>query len=398
MTENPPPRVFLLPGRDKRLKDGHPWVYSNEVRLDGEIKAVPPGSIVALHRTDGKPLGLGTFNPHCLIAFRLLTDDPGATIDGAFVEARMGRALALRQRLFTAPLYRLVHGEADGLPGVVVDRFGDTLVVQTATAGADALLPMILEALDSVVSPTAIVLRNDGAFRRLEDLPETVAVVSGEVTPPIDIVEDGMTFLADPLAGQKTGWFFDQRPNRAAVAALVRPGDQVLDVYCHSGAFAITAAVAGAGQVLAIDRSEPALALARLSAENNAVGGRCTLVRGDAFGELEPLAAEGRRFDIVFADPPAFAKSRRDLKSGLKGYRKLARLVAPLVRAGGLLAISSCSHNVDPETFSREVATGIDRAGRGGRILRGAGAGPDHPVHPFLPESAYLKSLLLQLD
>lgn len=392
------PRVFLLPGRDKRLKGGHPWVYSNEVRLDDEAKSVAPGTVVTLHRTDGKPLGVGTFNPHCLIAFRLWAEAPGTTIDGAFIAARLGGALALRQRLYAAPFYRLVHGDADGLPGIVVDRFADTVVVQTATAGADALLPMILEALDSVVAPKAIVLRNDGAFRRLEDLPETVAVVSGEVTPPIDVVEDGLTFVADPLAGQKTGWFFDQRPNRAAVAALVRPDDQVLDVYCHSGAFAIAAAAAGAGDTVAIDRSEPALALARQSAEKNRVGDRCTLVRGDAFAELERLATEKRKFDIVFADPPAFAKSRRDLKSGLKGYRKLARLVAPLVRSGGFLSISSCSHNVDSETFCREIATGITRGGRFARILRSAGAGADHPVHPFLPESAYLKSLLLQLD
>ena len=398
MSTDPLPRVFLLPGRDKRLRGGHPWVYSNEVRLDDESKALAPGAVVSLHRTDGKPLGVGTFNAHCLIAFRLFSTAPNTTLDSAFIEARLGRALALRQRLYDAPFYRLVHGEADGLPGLVVDRFGDTLVVQTATAGTDALLPVILAALDAVVGPTAVVLRNDGAFRRLESLSETVAVVSGEVAPPIEIKQDGLIFVADPVGGQKTGWFFDQRPNRAAVAALVRDKESVLDAYCHSGAFAIAAAAQGASEVVGVDRSDPALDLARQTAERNGVAERCEFVRGDAFDELEKLAAVGRRFDVVFADPPAFAKSRRDMKSGLKGYRKLARLAAPLVRAGGLLALSSCSHNVDGEAFSREVATGIARSDRGARILRTGGAGPDHPVHPFLPESAYLKSLLMQLD
>ncbi len=315
----PLPRVFLLPGRDKRLRGGHPWVYSNEVRMDAAAKALPAGSLVTLHRVDGKPFGVGSFNPGCLIAFRLFTAEAHEAVDAAFVARRLERALTLRERLFDAPYYRLVHGEADGLPGLVVDRFGDALCVQTASAGAEALLPAILAALDAVLAPACVMLRNDGPFRRLEGLEEYSRLAKGRLDGPGEVREGGLMFYADLAAGQKTGWYFDQRPNRAFAAALVGPGDRMLDVYCHSGAFAVAAAAAGAGEALGIDSSEPALALARRAAAANRVGERCAFRRGDAFEEMERLAAAGERFQLVAADPPAFVRSRRELKSGLKG-------------------------------------------------------------------------------
>ena len=395
---SPPfPRVFLNPGYDRRVARGHPWAYSNEVRMDAEAKAIDPGSLATLHRVDGKPYGIGTFNPHALIAFRLLASEPDRPIDAEFFAERLRRALQLRERLYARPFYRLVHAEADGLAGLIVDRYGDTVVVQANTAGMEALTPAALEGLARVIAPRRVVLRNDAGARRAEGLAAEVRVAVGSVGGPVVVEEDGLVYFADLVAGQKTGWFYDQRRSRAFVAAIAA-GARILDVFCYSGGFAIAAVRAGAVHAVGIDTSEAALDLARRAAAANAVEDRVSFRRGDAFGELERLAAAGDRCGIVVCDPPAFVKSRKDLASGLKGYRKLARLAAALVEPGGFLFIASCSHNVERAAFALEVARGMDAAGRSGRILREAGAAADHPVHPHLPESAYLKSLVLQLD
>lgn len=391
------PSVFLKAGGDRRVKGGHPWAYSNEVRMDAEARSLAPGTLCTLHRVDGKPLGMGSFNPHSLIAFRLFSRDPGTAVDAAFIERRLRRALDLRRRLFPEPYFRLVHGEADGLPGLVIDRFGDAVVVQVGTAGMEALTPSVIEALDRTLTPDTVVLRNDASHRRMEGLELAVETVRGSDGDTVEVREDGLSFAVDPVQGQKTGWYYDQRLSRAFVAGLAA-GGRVLDVYCYGGAFGIRAAAAGAEEVLGIDRSDTALALARRSAERCGVADRCTFRTGVAFDALETLAADGDRFDVVVADPPAFAKSRKELKPALRGYRKLSRLAATLVEAGGFLFIASCSHVVDDPSFEKEVTTGLERAGRTGRILRRAGAAPDHPVHPHLPESRYLKTLLLNLD
>lgn len=391
------PDIFLLGGRDKRLRGGHPWVYSNEIRMDAAAKAVAPGSLVTLRRVDGKALGTGTFNPHTLIAYRQVSADATAGFAAAQIASRLAAALALRERLYPSPHYRLVHGEADGLPGLVVDRFGDTVVLQCGTAGADRLLPDILDALDRVIAPAAVVLRNDGPFRDLERLDRQARIAKGAVDEPVAVIEGGLRFAADPVAGQKTGWFFDQRDNRAFVAALSK-GTRVLDLYCHSGGFALSAAAAGAAAVRGIDTSGPALDLARRAAAWNGLEDRATFERANVFEAAAAIHKAGERFDVVVADPPAFVKSRRDLGPGLNGYRKLTRMAAGLVTRGGFLFVASCSHNVDAAAFSETVARGINQAGRRGRILRAAGAGADHPVHPHLAESAYLTTLTLQLD
>lgn len=393
-----PPRVFVNPGQDRRLARGHPWVYANEIRMDAAAKALPPGTVVQVCRVDGKPLGVGTFNPHALIAFRLFARDPDANIDSGFFADRLKTALRWRERLFDAPFYRLLHAEADGVPGLVADRFGDTVVVQAGTAGMETLLPAFLAALDDILAPATVVMRNDGAGRALEGLESYTRIVKGTLNGPIEVREGGLTFLADPLTGQKTGWFFDQRDNRAFVRLLCRDAARVLDVYCYAGAFAVTASAAGAHVVIGVDRSEPALALARRSAERNGVAARCTFRPAEAFATLERLAADGERFDVVIADPPAFVKSKKELPSGLKGYRKLARLAAAVVAPGGFLFIASCSHNVEATAFADEVGRGLTAAGRTGRILRAAGTAPDHPVHPHLPETGYLKTLTLHLE
>jgi 23S rRNA (cytosine1962-C5)-methyltransferase len=337
------------------------------------------------------------FNPHTLLAARLFDRDAARPIGRRFFVRRIGWALKMRERLFDMPYYRLVHAEADGLPGLVVDRFGAVLAVQSNAAGMARLEPVVLDVLGELLSPEAIVLRNDSPARGLEGLPSETRVARGSRDGPAPVHENGAVFRADLLAGQKTGWFFDQRDNRRFIAALAR-GGRVLDLYCYTGGFAVQAARGGAAAVLGIDRSEPALALASEAAELNGVDRICSFRRGEAFAEAGGLAANGERFDIVIADPPAFAKSRKDTPGALRGYRKLARLTASVTAAGGILFIASCSFHVGAAEFAEAVRRGLADAGRAGRILRVAGADADHPTHPALPETAYLKTLTLAVD
>ncbi|WP_074769477.1 class I SAM-dependent rRNA methyltransferase [Magnetospirillum fulvum] len=401
--DNPPdiaaaplPTLTLAKGHSKRLRAGHPWVFSNEIEMTPETRLLPPGGLVSLIDAGGERLGIATFNPHSLISVRLLSRDPAQTIDRAFLAARLSAALALRQTLYPRPFYRLIHSEADGLPGLVVDRFGDVLAVQTNTAGMERLLPDLLAVFDALLSPRAVVLLvNDSPARIHEGLQPEHRVVAGSIDGPVELEENGCRFVADLQDGQKTGWFYDQRDNRAAVAR-VSAGRRVLDVYTYAGGFAVQAAIAGASEVIAVDRSETSLALAARAAELNKVA--VQTVRAESFAEMERLAAAGEKFGVVVVDPPAFVKSRKDLGAGAKGYRKMTRLAAALVEPGGFLFCASCSHHMPVEAFALETARGLQQAGRSGRIIRSAGASSDHPVHPWLPESAYLKALMYQLD
>jgi 23S rRNA (cytosine1962-C5)-methyltransferase len=391
------PSVTLLPGHDRRAAGGHPWIYSNELRIDAAAKALPPGALVTLRRADESAVGVAMFNPHTLIAARLFDRDAARPLGRRFFLRRLERALRLREQLFNEPFYRLVHAEADGLPGLVVDRFGAVLVVQSNAAGMARLEPLVLDGLGQLLSPEAIVLRNDSPARALEGLPFETGLASGSPTGVVTINEDGAVFRADLISGQKTGWFFDQRDNRRFIAALTR-GRRVLDLYCFTGGFAVKAALAGAAAVVGIDRSEPALALARQAAELNDVAAISNFARGDAFAEAAQFAAVGERFDVVIADPPAFARSRREAPSALRGYRKLARLAAAVTATGGILFLASCSFNIGTAEFLEAVRRGLGDAGRSGRFLRIAGADADHPIHPALPETAYLKTVTLALD
>jgi 23S rRNA (cytosine1962-C5)-methyltransferase len=391
------PSIRLQPKHDSRLRQGHPWVYSNEVIMDAAAKNLPPGSVVDLAATGGDRLGVAWFNPRTLIAARLLTRDDGAAIDRGWYAARLRAALTLRQRLYREPCYRLIHAEADGLPATVVDRMGDVLVVQLNAAGPALAEAEILGALADVLQPAAIVLKNDSSARLLEGLETGTRLAYGALDRPVTLTENGCRFGIDPLEGQKTGWFYDQRDNRAFVAGLAK-GARVLDAYCYGGGFGVASAVAGAAAVTLLDRSAAALDSAMDSAALNGAGDRCRRLQRDVFQALPELTAAGERFDIVIVDPPAFAKSRKDVPAALRGYRKLVQQAARLVTRGGILFAASCSHNVGVAEFADSVARGLNDAKRDGRILRAAGAGPDHPVHPMLPESAYLKSLTLALD
>ena len=391
------PLLRLLPGRDRRVKAGHPWAFSNEIAMTAAAKAVTPGAPVRLEGDDGARHGVWHFNPHSLIAARRLSRDPAAVIDVAWQRERLAGALALRERLYAAPFYRLVHAEADGLPGLVIDRYGDALAVQANTAGMDRLLPELLEASRGLLAPRVVVARNDAAVRGLEGLPQDVRPLLGDAAEPVRAEEGGLGFTVDLLGGQKTGWFFDQRENRDRVARLAA-GATVLDAFCHTGGFGLRCAAAGASRVVLLDRSAHGLDLAARTAAENGLAARMETRRAEALEELERIGnAGGERFDIVVADPPAFAKSRRDQPVALKGYAKLARLAAALVAPGGFLFLASCSHHVAAGDFADAAIWGIGRARREGRILFQGGAGPDHPVHPMLPESAYLKAMLFQL-
>jgi 23S rRNA (cytosine1962-C5)-methyltransferase len=390
--------VALLKDHQRRLRQGHPWAYSNEVHMEAHLKALPRGSIVRLTDAGGTPLGTATFNPHALVAVRMLTTDPTAAIDRAFLAGRLAKAAALRARLWDGPFHRLVHAEADRLPGLVVDRYGDVVVAQLNAAWIDALADDLVDAIRDTLAPRAVVLRRDSPARQQEGIEAgDVTVAHGTVDGPVAIDENGARFLADVVGGQKTGWFFDQRDNRAFVAGFARDA-RVLDLYTYGGGFGVLAAMRGAAQVTLVDRSAPALDLATGAAALNGVADRVATRKGDVFDVLEALVAEGARFDVVIGDPPAFVKSKKDLAAGAKGYRKLTRLMAQVTAPGGILFAASCSHNVDVPAFAAEVARGLSEASRTGRVLRTSGAAADHPVHPNLPESAYLKAQTLQVD
>jgi 23S rRNA (cytosine1962-C5)-methyltransferase len=388
------PSVLLRAGEDRRVRAGHPWAFSNEILMDAETKALPSGTLAILRAPGGEALGLVTFNPHSLIAARLVSSNPEATVDALFFGRRLAQAASLRDRLIGVPYYRLIHAEADSLPGLIVDRFGDAFVVQINSAGMEALTSTLLEALEAEFSPKTIVLKNDSPVRELEGLKRETVVAKGEAGS-IELIENDARFVADLCGGQKTGWFYDQRDNRRFMADLARDG-RVLDVYSYSGGFGVLAAKHGAKSVICVDRSQAALDAAGQAAVLNSVDKRVSFQKGEAFEALERHQSRG--FEVVICDPPAFVKSRRDLKSGAQGYRKLVRLAAPLVARGGFFFVASCSHLVDPTLFAEQVRRGLRDAERTGRILRSTGAALDHPVHPSLPETAYLKALVLQLD
>ena len=386
-------KTIILP-KGRRARSGSPWIFSNEIRMDAAAKALAPGTVVNVRGEDGRGFGTGYFNPKSLIAVRLLAEECDTVVGQEFFAERLTRALKLRDSLYAQPYYRLVHAEGDHLPGLVIDRFGDTLTVQIGTAGMEKQRGPLLAALDQILSPATVILRGDAPLRALEGLDSYVETVKGK-GHRIAVEENGARYIADLTEGQKTGWYYDQRDNRAFIAKFAK-GKGVLDAYSYTGGFGILAAAAGARETVCLDSSAPALALAEESARANNV--KIKAVKADVFEELERLIAAGEKFDIVLADPPPFVKSKRDLEPGAKAYRKLARLAAQVTAPNGLLMLASCSHNIPPDRFAAECAQGLLRAGRGARLIRQAGAGPDHPVHPLLPESAYLKALVYALD
>lgn len=390
------PVIRLTPKANARaLRWGAPWVYGDEIVLDRRTRSIPAGSIVLVQDSDRRDLGLAAFNAGSKIAARVLERDIGRRIDGAWLTEKLGRALALRNDLFDAPYYRLVHAEADGLPGLIIDRFGEAAVVQPNAAWAEVLFAQIASALAGLTGVTAILKNGASRVRALEGLAEETSWQIGGIEAPVAVPMNGATYLADLVGGQKTGLFFDQRPNHAFAARLAR-GRDVLDVFAHVGGFSLAALAQGARRALAVDSSAPALALAMQGAVATQVADRFETMKSDAFAAME--AMDQRRFGMVVCDPPAFAPNKQALEAGLRAYERVARLGAALVEPGGYLVLCSCSHAADLTKFRDACLRGLGRAGRKAQIIHTGAAGPDHPTHPYLAESSYLKALFLRLD
>ena len=390
--------VRLIPKAEARaIRHGYPWVYANELVTDRRTRGLPAGSIALLEDANRTPMGVVAVNPASKIICRMLDQNPEAVIDHSWFAAKISRALAHRARLYPDPFYRLIHAEADGLPGVIIDRFGDIAVVQPNAAWADVLIAPLVAALQDVTGVTTVIMNGTGRTRTLEGLAERMDVLAGNApTAPVAVPMNGAIYLADIMGGQKTGLFFDQRPNHAFAAGLSQ-GARVLDVFAHVGGFGLAALAQGAASVLAVDGSAPALDLAEQGAAAMGVAERFSTRKGDAFDVLTALAEEGAQFDVVICDPPAFAPGKAALEAGLRAYERVARLAAPLVAPDGYLALCSCSHAVDLTKFRNASARGIGRAGRRGQIIHTGSAGPDHPLMPHLAESGYLKAVFFRL-
>ncbi|MGB7260711.1 MAG: class I SAM-dependent rRNA methyltransferase [Albidovulum sp.] len=392
------PIVRLRPKAEARaLRHGFPWVYADELVTDRRTQAMSAGTIAVLEDHDRRPMGLVTVNPASKIIARMLDRDPEAVINREWIAARLARALDLRARLYDQPFYRLVHAEADMLPGVIIDRYGDAAVIQPNAAWAEVMIDDLAAALADVTGVTTIVKNATGRSRTLEGLSEETVVLKGALDAPLQVPMNGATYMADLLGGQKTGLFFDQRPNHAFAARLAK-GAKVLDVFAHVGGFSLAALAAGAEQALAVDASATALALAEEGAAASGQGARFATRKGDAFAVMEALAVEGATYDLIICDPPAFAPTKTAAPAGLRAYERVAKLAAPLVAPGGYLVVCSCSHAVDLTQFRNASARGIGRGGRRGQMLHTGFAGPDHPQLPQLAETGYLKALFFRLD
>jgi 23S rRNA (cytosine1962-C5)-methyltransferase len=389
------PALRLKRNEDRRLHAGHLWIFSNEVDTQQTpLTKFKPGELVRVLAHNDRALGLAYVNPQSLISARML--GTWQLPDAAWLASRIRAALRLRERLYAKPYYRLVYGESDGLPGLVVDRYGSACVVQIGTAGMERLKHEIQQALIRVLQCEALLFKNDGSARELEGLPSYQEVAKGRFDELGRVLEDDLDFQVPLAEGQKTGWFFDQAANRRALVKYLRKGARMLDVFSYVGAWGVRAAHGGAREVLCVDSSAAALELAASNAERNRVALRT--VKGDAFDVLEDLAKQGTRFDIVVIDPPAFAKRKKDLPKALAGYKRLNQLAMQVMLDDGILVSCSCSHHVSPEALQETIAKAARAAGKHLQILEMGGQSPDHPVHPAIPETRYLKTYFCRVN
>ncbi len=386
--------LILKKSEERRLRAGHLWVFSNEV----DVKRTPltdfaPGQPVLIQAGDGKPIGTGYVNPHSLICARLVSRDPRHVLDRSLLVHRLNIALSLRERLFPQPYYRLVHGESDGLPGLVVDRYGDVLVVQLNTAGMEFVREEVVAALEKVLRPSAILLRNDSSGRALEGLEAYVAPALGEVPEAVELEENGARFSVPLGTGQKTGWFFDHRDNRARVQRYAR-GQRVLDVFAYLGGWGIQAGTAGAREVVCVEASGAAAEGIRHNAALNGLAERVEVMAMDAFEALRTLRAERERFDVVVLDPPAFIKRKKDVKEGVQAYRRLNQMAMQVLSRDGILVSASCSYHLQREVLMDVMLQAARHVDRDLQIVEQGHQAADHPVHPAIPETEYIKCLI----
>jgi 23S rRNA (cytosine1962-C5)-methyltransferase len=390
------PVLQLKRGEERRLAAGHLWVFSNEIDTEHTpLAGFAPGAVAQLRSHRGAFLGYAYVNPHALICARILSRDVSQPIDRALLERRLTAALALRQDLGHAEHCRWVFGESDLLPGLVLDRYGSLVVGQIATAGMEALRPDIEAAVRTVANPACLFWKNDSAARDLEHLPQLTSAAFGEVPGEVEVQEAELAFRAPLAEGQKTGWFYDQSANRARLKHYLGPGARVLDVCAYAGAWAVTALKHGAAQAICVDASQLALDFAQANAVRNGVS--VETLRADAFEALKSLAAQGRQFDAVILDPPAFIKRKKDIPQGQAAYRKLNQLALALLADRGLLVSCSCSYHLAAEELVSAIQAAARHEGRFVQLLETGGQSPDHPVHPAIPETRYLKAFFCRV-
>ena len=391
------PSLRLKANAERRLRAGHLWVYSNEV----DVAATPlslfqPGDQAILEMSNGKPLGIVAISPQNLICARLISRDVKHPLDKSLLVHRLKVALSLRERLFDAPCYRLVYGDSDLLPGLVVDRFGDHLVVQLASAAMERHKDAVVEALVQVLKPAGILFKNDSSARDAEGLERYVATAFGEVPEWVALEENGVRFEAPVQGGQKTGWFYDHRMNRARLAPYVK-GKRVLDLFSYVGGWGVQAAAFGAAEVMCVDGSALALDGVERNATLNGVAEKMICVEGDVFAALRDLKAAEERFDVIVADPPAFIKRKKDLKNGEAAYRRLNEAAMRLLNKDGILVSASCSMHLPEDDLQNILLSSARHLDRHIQLLERGGQGPDHPVHPAIAETRYIKSLTCRI-
>jgi 23S rRNA (cytosine1962-C5)-methyltransferase len=390
------PPLILKRGEERRLRAGHLWVFSNEVDVArSPLDRFQPGDAVTIVDATGKPLGSGYANPSTLIAARLV-DRGGHALDRSLLVHRLNVALALRERLHDEPYYRLVFGESDGLPGLVLERFGDVVVGQIGTAGMERLREEIGEAVAKVLKPAALIWKNDGSVRKLENLPEYSDIAYGAHHGAVRVREGGMDFDVDVIGGQKTGWFFDQHANRDRLARYVK-GARVLDLFSYVGAWGVRAAGAGATEVTCVDASRSAVEAVRRIAALNRLDPVVSAVEADAFEFLKQARAERRRWDVVVLDPPAFVKRKKDFKEGALAYRRINEMAMQVLERDGILVTCSCSHHMARASLLDAIQAGARHLDRQVQVLEQLQQAPDHPVHAAIPETDYLKGYIARV-
>lgn len=387
----------LKKNEERRIRAGHLWVFSNEVNTkETPFDQFQPGQVVDVQAHNGKSLGLAYVNPGSLICARIMSRDPKYPPDQSLLVHRIKVALSLRETYFDKPYYRLVYGDSDFLPGLVVDRFGSILVVQITTAGMEVMKDEIIAALDKVIRPTGILLRNDSSAREREGLPSYIEVALGDVPNEVMLEDGGVKYQAAIHSGQKTGWYYDQRLNRESLGHFVK-GKRVLDVFSYIGAWGVKAAVEGAEEVICVDASGPALEQVGINAELNNVENKMSGLQGDAFDVLKSLRLDKERFDVVVVDPPAFIKRKKDFKEGREAYRRINQLAMQVLAKDGILVAGSCSHHMPRHELQKMLLQSARHLDRNMQVLLQGYQGPDHPVHPAIPETEYLKAIFSRI-
>lgn len=391
------PSLRLKKNEERRIKQGHLWVFSNEVDNNvTPLKAFEAGQEVVIEASDGKPLGMGYVNPNSLICARILSRSAKVEFNLKFLKRRIQEAQQLRELSYDQPYYRLVFAEADGLPGLVIDRFADVFSVQISTAGMEAKKDDILQVLENLYHPQAIVLKNDLSSRKLEGLELYEEVVHGELPEQLIIEENYTKFAVPVVDGQKTGWFYDHRDSRAALQKLVK-GKKVLDVFSYLGGWGIAALNAGAQEVTCVDASESALDGVDRNAALNGLAEKCITIQGNAFEVLKALKNEAHKYDVVIVDPPAFIKRKKDFKQGFEAYQRINQLAMRVLEKDGILVSASCSHHLTRDNLMQAVQTAARHIDRQAQCFAQGHQGADHPVHPAIPETEYIKTLFFKV-